>query len=179
MKGWKIVLFSTIWHNSQCVTWTWKHPEITLKLYFMDLSHRKTVWVLTPSESTARNMILERRPRASLVAYLWSGWPCVAVWDMGNWGGLFQILVAAPKWITWLVWTNKIRISNEAKLETRVIAIGERLGGMWSVSRPKLGHPARRDWGQGELAESPNTPDVTVAIGDVGEQSVRGASFIF
>ena len=71
------------------------------------------------------------------------------------------------------------RILNEAKLETRVITIGERLGGMWSVCRPKLGHPARRDWGQGELAESPNTPNVTVAIGDVGEQSVRGASFIF
>ena len=81
----------------------------------------------------------------------------VAVWDMGNWGRLFQILVAAPKWITWLAWTNKIRILNEAKLETRVIAIGETLGGMWSVSRSRLGHPARRDWGQGELAESPHT----------------------
>ena len=88
----------------------------------------------------------------------------VAVLDMGNWGRLFQMLVAAPKWITWLAWTNKIRILNEAKLETRVITIGERLGGMWSVCRPKLGHPARRDWGQGELAESPNTPNVTVAL---------------
>ena len=49
---------------------------------------------------------------------------------------------------------------------------------MWSVSRSKLGHPERRDWGQGS-SRSPRTPNVTVAIGDVGEQSVRGASFIF
>ena len=63
---------------------------------------------------------------------------------MRNWGRLFQMLVAAPKWITWLAWTNKIRILNEAKLETRVIAIGERLGGMWSVSRSILGHPAAK-----------------------------------
>ena len=76
---------------------------------------------------------------------------------MGNWGGLFQILVDAPKWITWPALDEQARLLNEAKLETRVIAIGERLRGMWSVSRPKLGHPARRDLGQGELAESPHT----------------------
>ena len=76
---------------------------------------------------------------------------------MGNWGRLFQMLVAPPKWITWLAWTNKIRKLNEAILEKSVIAIGETLGGMWSVISSKLGHPARRDWGQGEFAESPHT----------------------
>ena len=75
----------------------------------------------------------------------------------GKLGRLFQILVDAPKWITWPALDEQARILNEAKLETRVIAIGERLGGMWSVCRPKLGHPARRDWGQGELAESTHT----------------------
>ena len=56
------------------------------------------------------------------------------------------------------------RITRSAVRLDLVIAIGERLGGMWSVSRPKLGHPVRRDWGQGELAESPHTPNVTVAL---------------
>ena len=96
----------------------------------------------------------------------------------GKLGRLFQILVDAPKWITWPALDEQARILNEPKLETRVIAIGERLGGMWSVCRPKLGHPARRDLGP-RGARGAHTPNVTVAIGDVGEQSVRGASFIF
>ena len=75
----------------------------------------------------------------------------------GKLGRLFQILVDAPKWITWPALDEQARILNEAKLETRVIAIGERLGGMWSVSRSILGHPARRDGARGS-SRSPRTP---------------------
>ena len=52
-----------------------KNCHLNVKVYFTDMWYRKTVWLLTPNESTAQNTILEHRPRASLVACLWPGCP--------------------------------------------------------------------------------------------------------
>ena len=120
-EGLKIVLISSVWHKNQCVTWTPKTSEITPQSIFYGHMIEENSLVLTYSESTDQNTILELGAGALLDAYLWTRCP----WMMPFW---YDTYPRAPR-VTSVMWQPQTQLAGGLltwTLKSSVVKFGAR-----------------------------------------------------